>query len=43
MFRSDALYTEMNFMIETLSAHLLNQANVSFFKLTFWSGLRWAD
>ena len=29
MFRSDALYSEMNYMIETLSVHLLTQANVS--------------
>lgn len=27
MFRSDSLYSEMNYMIEHLSAHLLIQAN----------------
>jgi hypothetical protein len=26
MFRSDALYTEINYVIEHLSVHLLNQA-----------------
>lgn len=30
MFRSDALYTEMNYMIENLSGVLLSQANVIF-------------
>ena len=29
MFRSDDLYREMNYMIENLSAHLIQQANVS--------------
>ena len=29
MFRSDALYSEMNYMIENLSVQLLAQANVS--------------
>lgn len=28
MFRSDALYAEMNYMIENLSEHLLRQALV---------------
>lgn len=27
MFRSDALYSEMNYIIENLSVHLLTQAN----------------
>jgi Cse1 len=27
MFRSDSLYSEMNYMIENLSVHLLTQAN----------------
>lgn len=27
MFRSDALYSEMNYMIENLSVHLLTQGN----------------
>jgi hypothetical protein len=27
MFRSDSLYSEMNYMIEHLSGHLLTQAN----------------
>ena len=26
MFRSDALYTEINYVVENLSVHLLNQA-----------------
>lgn len=29
MFRSDALYTEINYMIEKLSVQLLQQATVS--------------
>ena len=31
MFRSDNLYREMNYIIESLSVHLLTQANVSDF------------
>jgi hypothetical protein len=33
MFRSDALYMEMNYMIENLSPMLLAKANVSFLKV----------
>ena len=28
MFRSDNLYSEMNYIIDALSTHLLTQANV---------------
>jgi hypothetical protein len=36
MFRSDNLYSEMNYMIENLSGHLLTQANVkNLFNLLF--------
>ena len=31
MFRSDALYKEMNYMIDNLSEHLLISANVKLF------------
>ena len=29
MFRSDNLYSEMNYIIDALSGHLLTQANVT--------------
>jgi len=42
MFRSDNLYSEMNYIIDSLSGHLLTQANVrSKFPMTLRHASRW--
>lgn len=41
MFRSDNLYSEMNYIIDALSGHLLTQANVRLSMMTPRRAWRW--